>query len=360
MTFIPDTKFYARAAAAFADWYARAGRDLPWRRTSDPYAVLVSEMMLQRTQARRVAEYFPRWMERLPTLGALAAAAESDVLSLWQGLGYYSRARGLREAARKLIADGHETLVPDPAYLTTLPGIGPYTAGAVCCIAFNTPVPAVDGNVRRVFSRLLRLDGPPDKKENAALIERCVREILKRGEPRVLAQAFMELGATVCAPGALCRCAECPASAFCKAREAGEQAFLPASARAAPIKRRFGAALLIGGAEGIAVRRRAKGGLWAGFYEIPWLVGEENEDFAACFERLRRSLPFSGRCDDTRREETLRFTEWRVRVRLWRASQPDELPAGCEFVAPERVGPLPFPAGLKRLVLSCLRGGGAA
>ncbi len=357
MSFIPDQIFYEAVAAALSNWYARSRRDLPWRRTRDPYAVLVSELMLQQTQTRRVKSYFSRWMERLPTLSDLAAAEESDVLALWQGLGYYSRARNLHRAARKLISDGHSAPVPDPVYLRTLPGLGSYTVGAVCSIAFNMPIPAVDGNVRRVFSRLLDIGCDPRKSEKLQMIENCVRRILELGQPHTLTQAFMELGATVCTPGASCRCAECPVSVFCAAKKSGTQANRSSSTRRTPIKRRLGAALLIGGsAEGYIVRRRPKDGLWAEFYEIPWLTGAENEDFDACLNRLRISLPFEGKCEETGYEEIFRFTNWHVRVRLWHAALPAEIPVGCEVVSLKRLPALPFPLGLKRLALSGLYG----
>ena len=351
MTVDPDETFYASCALKLTRWYDQNKRDLPWRRTRDPYAILVSELMLQQTQVERVKSYFVRWMERLPTFASLAAASEEEIISLWQGLGYYSRARSLQKSAQMLVSDGQETLPADPKYLARLPGLGPYTVGAVCSIAFDLPVPAVDGNVRRVFSRLLDLDADPVKKAGAAVIAHTAESILKHGMPHILTQAFMELGATVCLPNTEPHCDQCPVADFCASFAHGTQMQRPAATPRTKINRRLGAALLIGSSSrGWLIRRRPKGGLWEDFYEIPWLYGSENEDFAGCLERLREQLSIPCPCRDSGIEETMKFTRWQVRVRLYHAPIPAQIPTGIELADTEKMLAQPMPAGIKRLV----------
>lgn len=346
-------KFHLEAAEALTAWYNSHKRDLPWRLDRDPYHILVSEAMLQQTQVERVKSFYARWMERFPTLTSLASASEDDVLACWQGLGYYSRARNLRRAARLVSGAGLKTLPAEREFLRSLPGLGPYTVGAVCSIAFDLPVPAVDGNVRRVFSRLLDLSEDPAKAKGTALIAAHAAAILKLGSPHILTQAFMELGATVCTPGTTCQCDQCPVSRLCAAQAAGTQAQRPAATRRNVIERRRGAALLIAVPDGYVVRRRPAGGLWAGFHEIPWLRGEENESASSCLSRLAAELRLSCPCADLRLEETLKFTRWQVRLHLWgcRAPQP---PVGCDAFSADELADFPMPAGLKRLVQKAL------
>ncbi|MBP5212381.1 MAG: A/G-specific adenine glycosylase, partial [Pyramidobacter sp.] len=342
MTTLPNESFCRTCARHLTRWFEENKRDLPWRRTRAPYAVLVSELMLQQTQVERVKDYYMRWMERFPTLRALAEASEDEVLAAWQGLGYYSRARSLHAITKTLLDAGGETLPADPDALLALPGVGAYTAGAVCSIAFDLPVPAVDGNVRRVFSRLLDLDSDPAKKEAAKLIEDTVKMILDLGRPHLLTQAFMELGATVCTPLASCSCGECPLASLCAAREHGTQSQRPVTDRRVKVLRRCGAALLIGDERaGWLVRRRPKGGLWSDFYEIPWTAGDEKDDLNDCLRKVRTQLDLFAPCNDTGIEETLRFTRWQVRVRLWRTSPLPELPEGTQCVDTKTLLALP-------------------
>ena len=188
--------------AAALDWYARSRRDLPWRRTTDPYAILVSEVMLQQTQVARVVPRYLEWLARWPTVEALAAASRADVLAQWVGLGYNRRAVALHEAARVVARDGW------PADLTTLPGVGPYTAAAVASFAFGAQVAAVDTNVQRVASRLGH--GSP-------------QALLAPGRAAEWNQAAMELGATVCTARAP-RCEACPVAEWCASAGAPERA----------------------------------------------------------------------------------------------------------------------------------------
>ena len=214
------------AHAALIQWFGENQRILPWRSSYDPYQVWVSEIMLQQTQVETVVPYFERWMAELPDIKALAAADEHSVLTLWAGLGYYSRARNLMEAARIVVRDHGGTLPPDYESLRSLPGIGQYTAGAILSIAFNKAYPVVDGNVRRVLSRVYGWeDDRPRRLWDAA------DKLVRSAEPRLINQAIMELGATVCSFRAP-RCLVCPVQTECIAYKTGKQLMIP------PVKKR--------------------------------------------------------------------------------------------------------------------------
>ncbi|MEO6598296.1 MAG: A/G-specific adenine glycosylase, partial [Polyangiaceae bacterium] len=203
---------------ALVDWYAEHRRELPWRQSLDPYAVWVSEMMLQQTQVATVVPYFHAWMDRFPSVAALARAAEGDVLHAWQGLGYYSRARNLRLAAQEMVRV-HDSRVPaEVSELLALPGIGPYSAGAISSIAYGRQVPLVDGNVIRVLSRLFALRGDPNRAPLKARLWELAHALVPAHAPGDFNQALMELGATLCTPRKP-RCEACPLATQCQALE---------------------------------------------------------------------------------------------------------------------------------------------
>lgn len=212
--------------APLAPWFDRVRRDLPWRAVDlnvphpDPYAVLVSELMLQQTQVATVVPYFSRWMEQFPTPHSLAEAGEDTVHKAWEGLGYYRRARFLKAAAGTVAAEGWPT---DLEGLSGLPGLGPYTAAAVGSIAFQWPTPALDGNAFRVLARLLLLEGDP--KEHAANLRLWLAPALEQLGPSRMTQALMELGATACLPTPACSI--CPLAERCGARLAGRTGDIP-------------------------------------------------------------------------------------------------------------------------------------
>ena len=205
-------------------WFGLNRRGLPWREDRTPYRVWISEIMLQQTRVDTVIAYYQKWLEAFPTIADLAAAGEQDVLKRWEGLGYYSRARSLHRAARIVVRDYGGELPSDPDALAKLPGIGPYTAGSISSIAFGNPVPAIDGNVRRVYSRLFDLSAPLRSKASEAELKRISERFL--ADPNVSAapgdflEALMDLGATICAPAAP-RCPICPLRDDCLAAARG-------------------------------------------------------------------------------------------------------------------------------------------
>ncbi len=223
-----------KGAQAFARkllaWYTRAARDLPWRRTRDPYAIVVSEFMLQQTQVSRVSEYYPRFLERFPTIGHLARARPKAVMEAWDGLGYYARARNLHRLAKQLSAVGGQ-LSDDPEELVNLPGVGRYTAGAVACFAYEKPVPAVDTNVKRVLERVFLQGAGRGERDVWALAQTLVPRNGKRAWR--FNQALMELGALVCTARQP-KCPECPVNRECRTFSAAPS---PRAAKAARTRR---------------------------------------------------------------------------------------------------------------------------
>ncbi|HWP64283.1 MAG TPA: hypothetical protein VNO26_00025 [Candidatus Limnocylindria bacterium] len=211
----------APRAAAFRRrllaWYGRAARDLPWRRVRDPYAILVSEIMLQQTQVARVADYWPRFLDRYPTLEDLAAAPARDVLGAWAGLGYYARARNLHATAKQVVRRHAGRLPSDPAVLARLPGIGRYTAAAVASIAFDAPLGTVDTNIARVLGRAFRLPGARGSAARRAATWRLAARLAAPGRAADWNQALMDLGATVCTARAP-QCGRCPVASLCRHR----------------------------------------------------------------------------------------------------------------------------------------------
>lgn len=211
----------ADLATSLVAWFERNGRDYPWRRTRDPYAILVSEIMLQQTQITTVLDrgYYARWLTRFPDFASLATAAEADVLSAWEGLGYYRRARNLHKLAQCIVND-HEGVFPtDPVIIRSLPGIGPYTAGAVSSFAFGLPEPIVDGNVARVLARLDNDVTPIDSTSGSKRLWDRARELVQStDDPRSFNSALMELGQTLCRPTRPI-CGDCPVKSHCRATE---------------------------------------------------------------------------------------------------------------------------------------------
>ncbi len=199
-------------------WFRAHGRDLPWRRTQDPYAIMVSEFMLQQTQVATVRDYYARWLARFPDFAALGAAGEADVLHVWQGLGYYARARNLHRAAQEVVVRHGGTLPDDLAAISALPGVGRYTAGAIASFAFDRSTPIIDGNIARVLARLLDLQEPIDTRRGSEILWQTAEALLPRRGGRLHNSALMELGALVCTPRQP-QCLICPAREHCRARE---------------------------------------------------------------------------------------------------------------------------------------------
>jgi A/G-specific adenine glycosylase len=280
-------------ARRLLDFFDEGRRDLPWRRDAEPYRVWISEVMLQQTRVETVLPYYERWLRRFPSLADLAAAPLDDVLREWQGLGYYSRARNLHAAART-VRERHAGRLPDSVEaLRALPGIGEYTAGAVASIAFGRAEPAIDGNARRVLSRLFDLARP-----TAASLRECARSVVPTHRPGDFNQAVMELGATICTPRKP-RCGRCPVSGDCLARSRGTVALRPPPRQRPPVPRfDIGTAALVAPGERLLFMRRPGAGLLAGLWCLPGAEIRSGESPRAAAARAARALGIGVRARD--------------------------------------------------------------
>ncbi len=293
---IDPTLDYAAAARFLVDWHNAHQRDLPWRVSPagarDPYAVWISEVMLQQTRVEAVVAYYNRWMARFPTVAALAAADLQDVLKAWEGLGYYARARNLHRAAQIVAAQYQGVFPSDRAALLALPGIGEYTVGALLSIAYNQPEPLLDGNVKRVLARLLDLDQPIDQPPVLKLLWRQAHALVVAaapGEVGACNEGIMELGATICTPQSP-RCLLCPLQDLCAAAAHGTQADRPVMPPRKRTPHYDVAAGVIWQGEPyrslLLLAQRPHKGLLGGLWEFPGGKREESDpDLRACLRR---------------------------------------------------------------------------
>ena len=325
-------------------WYKENQRRLPWRETHNPYAVVVSEMMLQQTQVNTVIGYFERFMKKFPDFNALAAADEQEVLSVWQGLGYYSRARNLHRLAGTVAGEYHGQLPQDIAELKKLPGIGDYMAGAVMSIGFNIPSPAVDGNVMRVSTRLDGIDEDITKQKTKRMVFNRISEILPNREAGDFTQAFMELGALVCKPVSL-RCEDCPVCAFCEAYKKGWTEKLPVTTPKQKPKVVKTDIYIVTEKENLLMHHRPSGGLLAHMWGLP--VVQEN---AASASGLISALNLSKEQMEYLGETHHTFTHQRWEMRVFAAvsiqSYPIQPPYFWQPLV--KIVDLPVPVAFKK------------
>jgi A/G-specific adenine glycosylase len=283
------------AVSQLLDWFSRNARDLPWRRTSDPYAIWISEIMLQQTQVATVVPYWERWMRELPTPARVAAAELDQVLKLWEGLGYYRRARNLHAAASQIV-EIHDGVFPDRFEdILDLPGVGRYTAGAIGSIAFNQPVPILDGNIIRVLSRIWALPGDPRTRAVSDRLWQLATDLVqtasRTNRPNArccseLNQSLMELGALICTPRNPA-CHRCPVSKLCEARKRGEAEQFPQLAKNEAVTARHWATVILQKGSRWRLRQRPSDGVNAGLWEFPGLeLSNANDALAALADWL--------------------------------------------------------------------------
>lgn len=314
-------------------WYAIHRRDLPWRHTRDPYRIWVSEIMLQQTRVAAVIPYYERFVARFPTVQALAEAELSEVLALWQGLGYYARARSLHRAARAVVERHGGQLPADRAALLALPGIGDYTGGALLSIAFGQDAIALDGNVKRILARVFDYPGeigrPAAKRELAA----HAQALLPPGRARAFNQALMDLGSAVCLPAAPL-CGACPIAAFCLARERGTQHLRPVRARRGATPTVTMLAAHIPGEDGrwLMARRRAQG-LLGGLWELPVFAVAPDDDTPpaeSLAAALHRELGLDAQVGEALFTVAHAYTHLRVRVHVYACRAAGEPELRCD------------------------------
>ncbi|MBQ7893411.1 MAG: A/G-specific adenine glycosylase [Alistipes sp.] len=255
------------------DWYAREGRDLPWRRTRDPYRIWLSEVILQQTRVAQGTEYYLRFTERFPDVASLAAAPEDEVLKLWQGLGYYSRARNLHAAARQVVERFGGRFPVALEEVRSLRGVGDYTAAAICSAAYDAPCAVVDGNVYRVLARLFDLDAPIDSTAGKRAFAELAQSQLDTAHPGRYNQAIMDFGALRCIPSSP-RCEACPLAGRCLALAAGTVAARPVKQGKTRVRDRWFNYLHVSSGDRTLLRRREGRDIWQGLYEFPLIETE--------------------------------------------------------------------------------------
>lgn len=273
------------------EWFGENARALPWREDAAPYRVWVSEIMLQQTRVEAVKPYFERFIGALPTIRDLAECEEDRLLKLWEGLGYYNRVRNMQIAARTVMEEYEGELPADYEKLLSLKGIGHYTAGAIASIAYQIPVPAVDGNVLRVISRVSADDSDIMKQSVRTKVEQALAEIMPQNHAGAFNQALMELGATVCVPNGAPLCGECPWQEFCEAKLKNIWQELPVKSKAKPRRIEEKTVFIIRDGEKIVLRKRPSRGLLAGMYEFPNTSGHLSEEEALMWVKDKLLLP---------------------------------------------------------------------
>jgi A/G-specific adenine glycosylase len=346
---------YAEIQRALLRWFAENARDLPWRRTRDPYAIWVSEIMLQQTRVQAVVPYYERFLSRLPTIETLARARIDTVLKLWEGLGYYSRARNLHETAKRIVAQFDGRLPTTREALLTLPGIGRYTAGAIASIAFGRPEPVVDGNVTRVLCRIFRIDDNPKD----VAVQRRIWSIAEKLTPKDHAghfnQAMMELGSEICRPRRP-HCHECPVNPVCEARLHDEQDSLPTRA---PKKQPpcYTVAVGVIYRDGrILIDKRKPEGLLGGLWEFPGGKKRRGESLEAALRReVREELALSIRVGPLLAVVDHAYSHFRVHIHAFECTcisgEPRCLACDdCKWVRPGDLGRYAFPAANNRII----------
>ena len=299
---------------ALAAWYRKNARKLPWRENASPYSVWVSEIMLQQTRVEAVRHFHTRFLAALPDISALAAAPEDLLLKLWEGLGYYSRVRNMQKTARIIQNDFGGIFPSDVKALLSLPGIGPYTAGAVSSIAFYLPAPAVDGNVLRVFSRLLEIQ----EIVTTPAVKKTVTEILEKLYPAkkdkacsVFTQSLMELGATVCLPNTEPKCGECPVSDYCRAHKNNRATDYPKTMEKKKRKIQKLSVFLFYCDGKLALRKRENSGLLAGLWELPNCEAVFSEKEAAAYAESLHTAPHT-LLKKTEKKHIFTHIEWHM------------------------------------------------
>jgi A/G-specific adenine glycosylase len=312
----PTGRWRADFRRRLVAWYGRNARKLPWRRNRDPYRVWISEIMLQQTTVAAVVPYFERFMLAMPTIASLAAADEDMVLRLWEGLGYYRRARQLHRGAKTIVAEHKGRFPHDAEAVRRLPGIGRYTSGAILSIAFDQPLPILEANTTRLLSRLLAYRGDVARADALRLLWRAAETLLPRRGAGRFNQALMELGSQICRPREPA-CLKCPIANLCPTHRDGLHNLIPAARRKSPIEEVREAAVIIRRHGRVLLIRRAEGQRWAGYWDFPRLTCDRVDRRPARSELTSKIHEQTGIViEEPRHLATLHHTVTRFRITL--------------------------------------------
>lgn len=335
-------------------WYAQAGRQLPWRNIDEPYAIWVSEMMLQQTQVKTVIPYYQRWLRQFPGVVDLAAADQQTVLKAWEGLGYYARARNLHRAAQQMVEQHQGQIPADFDAIVALPGIGRTTAGGILSSAFNLPYAILDGNVKRVLARLVALSVPPAKALN--VLWQVSETLLDHSHPRDFNQALMDLGATLCTRRQP-NCDRCPWQRHCRAYNLNVQSELPMSDTKAPLPhKQIGVAVIWNDQQEILIDRRKQEGLLGGLWEFPGGKIEPKETIEACIRReIAEELGIEIAVGDRLCTITHAYSHFKVTLNVHHCThlRGEPQPIECDeirWVTLETIDDYPFPKANSQII----------
>ncbi len=335
-------------------WFLENRRLLPWRGNPSPYQVWVSEVMLQQTQASRVCLFYQRWMERFPTIEALALASEEEVLKYWEGLGYYSRAKALHQAAQELTKNFQAALPSCEQQLLSVKGIGPYTSAAIAAFAFHQKTAAVDGNVVRVLTRLFAISDDISKPRVQRQLRALANTLLPDHEPWVIAEALIELGACVCRPKP--ECAGCPMQSVCKGYQNNQQQQLPFSSRKTKYESLFREVAVIRRGDHFLLRQGKAGQACAGLFEFPYFeCAASGLSSDVVIEKIREGLGLQVQFCSVLDEENHSFTRFRVTLypKLFDATQ--ERVRDAVWYSRKEIEKLTFSSGHKRILEDMLQ-----
>lgn len=333
---------------ALLKWYQRHHRSLPWRETGDPYCIWVSEVMLQQTQVNTVIPYYHRFIERFPCIKDLAESNIQEVLKSWEGLGYYSRARNLHEAAKRVLDQYKGNLPETPAEFQNLPGVGDYINAAVQSIAFNHPLPVVDGNVKRVLARLFQMEEPVNQSTTHKVFKEKADKLLAASQPGTFNQAIMELGATICKP-ARPLCPKCPVRGYCAAFREGNTGQYPKRLISRPVKEHHIATAVVRKNGRLLITLRKPDGLLGGLWEFPGgkvLKNESPED--ACKREIKEEVNLDIKIESHLTMIRHAYTHFKIKMDVFLctyASGKIRLngPVDFKWIRPENITNYPFP-----------------
>jgi len=320
----------ALVSESLLPWFDACARDLPWRRDRSPYSVWISEAMLQQTRVDTVVAYYARWMARFPNVRTLAEAEVGEVLKVWEGLGYYARARNLHRAAGVILRDHGGEIPPDPETLLALPGIGLYTRAAIASLAFGHALPVLDGNVERVLTRLCAIDAPLGDRGVRDGLRALAGRMMGGNSPGVFNEAMMELGATVCLPR-MPRCGDCPLSKVCRGRKGNPMAF-PVKAQKAKIPTlEVGAAVTWRDDGRFLIARRHEKGLLGGMWEFPGGKQEDGESMPDCIVReLREELGITVRVETPLTHVRHTYSHFHLSLHVWNCRWQGDSPRALD------------------------------
>lgn len=337
---------------ALVEWFHREQRDLPWRRTKDPYKIWVSEVMLQQTRVDTVIPYYERFLHKYPTIESLAHADEEELLKMWEGLGYYSRARNLQSGVKEVVEKYNGTVPNNRSDLLKLKGVGPYTAGAILSIAYNLPEHAVDGNVMRVLSRVVHIKEDITLVKTRKVFEEAVEELIHPEFPGDFNQALMDLGAMICTPTSP-KCLLCPVRDYCIGFMEGDAEQLPIKSKKTKVKNEYYHVYIVVVDGKILIEKRPSKGLLANMWQFPMIQTEK--DFTEDVREKLKTL-YNVEISKVLKENFFELKHifshltWQMQCHIVEGKTLKELPEHIKFITIEEIENFPLPVPVQKIV----------